>query len=331
MPTNTEWLDRIRPSLAGNVILVAVAVVLWLDFYHWDMPVPQGSDSFFFNFVSQLLAPFPLASKLIDLAAILLLSVLTLRLNESFSFISVRTMLPSLLTVVVGGLVLYPHHFSSGTVMALLVAASIYNAFHLTWGHEALLAFNTGFLTGLATLIFPFSAVLLLPFLHFYLLFNKLSLRTFLATVTGWVVPVVYGALFLAYYGGRDTLSQVFDPAIDLHLWSFTFSPWQIFYLSVLGVTLACSLLYTWFTFPKEKIKPRKMLILIVNLLLICLLLTALSEEGMNNLLSAIILLASIVVGRFFSVAAADSRIVMWGIRLFGVTTLVYAFHVLFH
>ena len=102
-------------------VLCLLGILLWMDFLHLSELQASGSDSFLFNFISSLLAGHLIWSRIADLVLFLLLSFLILRMNEVYTFIHVRTMLPSFFCILIGGLVLYPHYLSSGLVIAILL------------------------------------------------------------------------------------------------------------------------------------------------------------------------------------------------------------------
>ena len=160
--TRTQWLDHIRPGAKSNLFCVFWASCCGWIFSIWSELQASGSDSFLFNFISSLLAGHLIWSRIADLVLFLLLSFLILRMNEVYTFIHVRTMLPSFFLHSYRRFGALSHYLSSGLVIAILLLSSVFSAFNMKRGYVMMHAFNIGFLLSLATLIYPFSLVYIL-------------------------------------------------------------------------------------------------------------------------------------------------------------------------
>ncbi len=327
MITRTQWLDHIRPGAKSNLFCVFLGILLWMDFLHLSELQASGSDSFLFNFISSLLAGHLIWSRIADLVLFLLLSFLILRMNEVYTFIHVRTMLPSFFCILIGGLVLYPHYLSSGLVIAILLLSSVFSAFNMKRGYVMMHAFNIGFLLSLATLIYPFSLAYILLFVVFYYNLNVLSLRVVLATLTGAFVPLFYAFLILAYTGHVELLNEYFDPTIKLQLWNLSFSHPQILYFSLIGVLLVWAIFHVVATYRQESVVPRRMFNFFIMMMAFSLLMVLFSDSGFNNLLCSLVIFISIILGRFFSLKLSESKLCLRAFQFFiGSSVLYYVY-----
>ncbi len=327
--TRTQWQDYIRPAAISNIICVLVGFVLWMDFAHWGAEVPVESGSYAFNYVAEWLVDKPLFSRLIDLVLVLSMAFLILRLNEIHSFIRVRTILPSALCILFSGLLLQPHHLTSGAIVTLLLFASISAALTLTNENSQVHTFNIGLLLGIAGLVYPISLSYLVVFFYFYYNFNILNLRTFLSTLTGAFLPLCYGSIAMLATGHANIFRNYLNPTTHLQIWIHEFEEMQLAYMVVSGVVLVGCMVYIWFNYQKEALKPRRMFSFFVQLLLFTLLLMLISRSGFGNLLYMFIILSSIIIGRVYSTTVTESKISLWSFRFLAVASVAYTIYVL--
>ena len=328
--TRTQWYDIIRPGAISNILIFIVAIVLWGDFFHSGNEVALGSESYAFNYVSEWLSLNPLISRAIDLVVALQVSFTILRLNEAYSFIKVRTILPSALCVLLTGLLLQPHYLTSGSVVALLLFACIASALALSSNNSQIHTFNIGLMLGLAAMVYPFCLLYLLVFFYFYYNINILSLRTLLSTLTGAFLPLFYGSIGLWLTGQSNIFKNYLNPTTHLQLWIPKMESNEIAFAAVVGIMLVGSLIYVWLTYQKEVLKQRRMFSFFVQMLLFTIAMMLFSRSGFNNLLNTLIFLASIIIGRVFSTTVAESKISLWSFRVLVVAIVAYSIHVLF-
>lgn len=329
--TRTQWYDIIRPGAISNILIFIVAIVLWGDFFHSGNEVALGSESYAFNYVSEWLSLNPLISRAIDLVVALLVSFTILRLNEAYSFIKVRTILPSALCVLLTGLLLQPHYLTSGSVVALLLFACIASALALTSNNSQIHTFNIGLMLGLAAMVYPFCLFYLLVFFYFYYNINILSLRTILSTLTGAILPLFYGSAGLWLTGQSNIFKNYLNPTVThLRIWLPEMEGYEIAFAATAGIALVGSLVYVWLTYQKEVLKQRRMFSFFVQMLLFTIAMMLFSRSGFNNLLNTLIFLASIIIGRVFSTTVAESKLSLWSFRVLVVAIIAYSIHVLF-
>ena len=329
--TRTQWYDIIRPGAISNILIFIVAIVLWGDFFHSGNEVALGSESYAFNYVSEWLSLNPLISRAIDLVVALLVSFTILRLNEAYSFIKVRTILPSALCVLLTGLLLQPHYLTSGSVVALLLFACIASALALTSNNSQIHTFNIGLMLGLAAMVYPFCLLYLLVFFYFYYNINILSLRTILSTLTGAILPLFYGSAGLWLTGQSNIFKTYLNPPVThLRIWLPEMEGYEIAFAATAGIALVGSLVYVWLTYQKEVLKQRRMFSFFVQMLLFTIAMMLFSRSGFNNLLNTLIFLASIIIGRVFSTTVAESKLSLWSFRVLVVAIIAYSIHVLF-
>ncbi len=250
--------------------------------------------------VEEALPPGSLLGKITGWLLYLLIAFMVLRLNEIFSFIRVRTLLPSLFCLITGSLLL-PHSFSSGIIVALPVILSVFFSFKLLMEENPKYAFNASLLLLTATL-FSFSCIwLLLLFWLFACAGNVFSFRIFLASLLGALVPVLYAVIGFGIAGAEHLLLEYIRESFKLFAVDFHFSLPEVLYLIFTGFLVLLSLIDFMLVRSQENIKPRKEFFYLVTLFASTLVLITLSVPDSGILLWLSIVLGSFLLGRFFS------------------------------
>jgi len=298
-------IDIIAPNARNISLCILFSLLFWYDLF-----LPQTTamvtekisipvQSPLSLLIEEFLPSDSFLGKIIGLGLYLLLCFGILRLNEVFSFIRVRTILPSLFCLITGGLLFSPHHFSPGVVVALLVLLSVFFSFKLLTEENPKHAFNVALLLFTAAL-FSFSCVwLLLVFWLFAYSSNILSLRVFLASLLGALVPVLYA--IIGFRGSELLLLEYVQGSFDLLAVDFHFSLPEILYLIFVGLLLLLALVDFMLTHSQENIKPRKEFFYLVTLFISTLFLIILSVPDSGMLLWLTIVFGSFLLGRYFS------------------------------
>lgn len=328
--TRTQWQDLIRPSFSTYVLCGVIALLVWLDFAHWDNVCAFESSSFLFGHISPWLSEHPVLSRIADMGVVLGIAYLILSMNERFSFVRIRTMLPSLCAIVFYGFMLYPHSFSEESVITLLLFASINAALKCTVDEPYSHTFNIGLLLGIATLICPVCFAYLLVFFYFYFNMNVLNLRTFLSTLTGAVVPLIYGCAALVYTGHELFFIKYLQSSPDFAPLLPEVSSSETIFLAVVIISTGTALIYQLLTYQNETLKPRRMFSFFIQLLLFSSLMMLFFHSGYGNLMGTTLILSGMVVGRVLSMSVSESIIALWAARIFALITLGYGVYILF-
>lgn len=149
-----------------------------------------------------------LVSNIIAILLVLVLAFIVLRLNTSYSFIRIRTFLPSnIFVIIISGLVslhaLHPVYF--GALFLLLAINRIFGAYENEKVNSN--AFDAGFLIGLGSL-FYFNLVFFFPivWIGFMVIRKNPEWRNFVLPLLGIFVPWLYA---FSYYFFTDSLREL--------------------------------------------------------------------------------------------------------------------------
>jgi hypothetical protein len=198
-------LRTLKSNSAVNFILFPLfAVIFWLKsllkpevypFYRGE------TENLFYHPVAQLLQSSAFLQSLVSLLLIILMTFLILQINNRYSFIRVRTMLPApLFIILIGGFTqlhtLHPVYFA--TVFYLVAIFRFFSAFGKVKPYTAL--FDAGIWLGVASL-FYFNAIILLPafVIGTGILTRETRWREFVILITGFFAPFIL-ALGFAFY-----------------------------------------------------------------------------------------------------------------------------------
>jgi len=300
-------IDIIAPNAKNILFCIFLSLLLWYDIFLPQTPdiafeaISTSVKSPLFALIELFLNPNSLPGKIVGLLLYLLLCFILLRLNEIFSFIRIRTILPSLFCLIIGGVLLRPHLFSPGIIVALLIVLAVFFSFKLLMEEDPKYAFNTSLALFTAAL-FSFSCVwLLIVFWIFAYASNVFSFRIFMASLLGALVPGLYAALGFWIAGSEHLLLAYIQDSLKLFAVNFSFSLPEIIYLAFVGFLILLSLFDFIFVRSQENIKPRKEFGYIISLFITILILIILSVPDSSILLWLLIVFGSILLGRIFS------------------------------
>lgn len=306
-------IDIIAPNAKNISFCILLSLLLWYDIF---LPQTEGISGIIstpvqsplFSLIETFLPPGSLLGKITGLLLYLLLCFMLLRLNEVFSFIHVRTILPFLFCLISGGVLLRPHLLSPGIIVALLVLSSVFYSFKLLTKEEPKYAFNAALLLLTAALFSPSCVWLLVIFWLFAYGSNVLSFRVFLASLLGALTPALYAYVgsWIADIGfgiadSQYLLQAYMQESFKLSAVDFNFSPQKTAYLIFTGFLILLSLVDYMLVRSQENIKPRKEFSHIIMLFLATLGLIILSVPDSGTLLWLSIVFGSFLLGRFFS------------------------------
>jgi len=299
-------IDIIAPNAKNVSFCILLSILLWYDIFLPQAPVITGMissplQSPLFVFIETFLPPDSILGKTTGLLLYLLLCFMLLRLNEVFSFIRIRTILPFLFCLVSGGVLLRPHLFSPGIIVALLTFSSVFYSFRLLMEEKPKHAFNAALLLFTAALFSPSCVWLFVVFGLFAYTGNVLSFRIFLASLLGALAPVLYAFIGFGIAGNEGLLLAYIQDCFKPYTVEFHFSLPIISYLIFTGFLILLSLVDYMLVRSQENIKPRKEFSHIIMLFLTTLGLIFLSVLDSGALLWLLIVFGSLLLGRFFS------------------------------
>lgn len=309
MLNRTLWNDKIRPGARNYLLCVFFAFVLWMDVFN-ILSTSVGAQVP--DFLKSLVGDVPLWSvRLADMVVFLFVAFTLLRMNEVFLFIRNRTVLPSMIGIIIGGLLLHPHLLSSGLGVALGLSLAVFSALYMSTSHGPsvqLHAFNIGFLLGVCSIVCPPCALLAFVFFVSYYDFNVLTLRSILATLTGFLFPLLYFVIYHVAMGSTDVLMQRLDFGFGFQLSDREFTPFSICFFIILALILVWALFQVYVSYQQEALKQRRMFALFVRLLVVSLFMALFVDAGIDNMLCSAVIFAGVVWGRFFTLSVPESK-----------------------
>ncbi len=213
-------LRLLKTNQAYHFITIPILVlVLWFRAYLLPERFPffDGEDQMLlYKPFAQLAQSSVLLSNLLCVGLALLLSFQVLRLNTIYSFIRVRTFLPSnIFILIISGLVslhsLHPIYFAA--VFLLLAVNRIFGAYEQSNVNSN--AFDTGFYLGLGSL-FYFNLIFFFPivWIGFSLIRKNPEWRNFFLPIVGILLPWLYA---FTYYFLTDSMPELWH-TVQLNL-----------------------------------------------------------------------------------------------------------------
>ncbi|MCY1721817.1 DUF6427 family protein [Prolixibacteraceae bacterium Z1-6] len=207
-------LKRIKTNSGLNLFLIPVAaLVFWIknlvhpgiyDFSAYD------SGNILFSPIFRLIGAHPFVHVLVSMLLVVALGFLMQLVNDRYSFIRIRSKLPSVLFVIImGGFVdlhtLHPVYF--GALFVLFAIDRLFGMFEKSRPYS--IVFDVGFLISVASL-FYFNLVLLFPAFLFSIavLSREKKWREFVIYIFGFLLPFVFA---LSYAFWTDNLLESID------------------------------------------------------------------------------------------------------------------------
>jgi len=243
-------LKTLKSNQTFHFLLIPlVAGALWIKSFLNPMLFPfyTGEDSMLlYQPINALIGKSTVASNIFALVFIILLAFLILKLNVQYTFIRVRTVLPSILFILItSGLheLHAMHPIYPAALFLILTIDRIFNAYDKEVIHSN--AFEAGIFLAIGSL-FYLNLVFFFPFLWigFLIIKPKVNWREYILSTLGFILPWLAALAYYAGTGQSDDLIGVLKENISSHQ-SFLVGnlPIQI-YLGFLGfLTLLASFL----------------------------------------------------------------------------------------
>ncbi len=320
-----SYTDLILPKASNIAFCIITVILLWSGLFE--------STSEVLPVENLLLGDSPLAYLLahnfnflsipaIVLSAIILMLVAfsMVWINEIYSFIAVRTILPAFIFIVISSLALRPHSFSIALIIVLLFAIITFFSFKLyecSQREITIGVFNIGILLGIATL-FSHSCIFytLVLFLLFYQQ-KTLSFRTFIAYLMGISIPLLYTTLIYVAtdntYYWTNYLTSWFSDAPSL--WT-QLNQNTLLYLCVISAITVFAIVKVFFLRSHQSIRNREETMFLLYMLILTVLLLCLGITSDALLLPLFFFFSSFLIGQAFSSDFSLSTKIGWGIFL---------------
>lgn len=257
-------LRKLKSNNALNLFFIPVVV---LAFWAKDLmhPVVDNyslceKNTILFAPIAKLLCNNPRAQIIISAILVMALSFLMQLINDRYTFIRIRSKLPSVLyAILLGGFVsmhtLHPVYF--GAIFILFAINRLFTMFEQVKAYSA--AFDVGFLLGIASL-FCFNLIVLYPafLIGTAVLSRKSQLREFIILTMGLVLSYLFA---FSYAFLNDTLPEMWQTLtgnFSTSVNSFEGDPNLTIYLVVLIVFTVMASFDLLKQYDNKKISSRK-------------------------------------------------------------------------
>ncbi|MFV0375725.1 MAG: DUF6427 family protein [Mangrovibacterium sp.] len=205
-------LRFLKNNQAYHFVTIPLMVAgLWFRAYLYPelYPFYNGEDQMpLYQLVSKIGSVSVLGSNILAMVLAVLLAFFILKLNTSYSFIRVRSFLPSIIFVLIASGVtslhcLHPVYF--GALFLLLAANRIFGAYEKDQVNRN--AFDAGFYIGLGSL-FYFNLIFFFPmvWIGFMLIRKNPEWRNFVIPIVGILIPWLYA---FSFYFLTDSLPEL--------------------------------------------------------------------------------------------------------------------------
>ena len=243
-------LKTLKTNQTFHFLLIPfIAAALWFKSFMNPalFPFYSGEDMMLlYQPINALIGKSTIVSNIFALMFIILLAFLILKLNVQYTFIRVRTVLPSILFILItSGLheLHAMHPVYPAALFLILTVDRIFNAYDKEVIHSN--AFEAGIFLAIGSL-FYLNLIFFFPFLWigFIILKQKVNWREFILSTLGFVFPWLVA---LAYYGATGQTEELlitFKSSISLHQYFLKGNlPIQIYMGFLVLLTLLASFL----------------------------------------------------------------------------------------
>ncbi|HEY5507814.1 MAG TPA: DUF6427 family protein [Paludibacter sp.] len=293
----------ISPSIPLAVLLVVSCFLLWMSAYLGGRfaTVPPVK-SIAVCYLQSLLIPNTLLSNLLSLSFASLNAFLITQLNNKFTFIRTRTFLPIFIFLLLLGS-WNETHIANGSHLALsLFILALFSIFGMYRnGRTVEQALMGSFLISLSSIIIN-PLIFLIPVCWIgFIILQSFSLRTFLASVFGAIIPwILY--LSVVYY--LHPTIQILDFAKQNVISGFditTYALPNLIYASLLALIMIICLAGMFSSYSRDAIHTRSNLRFLVLILFAVTLLSIVFEQQSTSFLPFIALAFSFLAAHPFT------------------------------
>lgn len=214
----------IEPRLGGIVISLLLGFSLWAmgfltcpESSFWTTQNTSLSDS-----LNQIIPAHSVLSHLAGFIFAVLIGLMLVQFNETFSFIRIRSLLPFFFFIILMGSNINMHEFNFAQLSAVFLLLALWQLFSIYQEKQPLLkTFNIGLFLAIGS----FFTIELLFFIPIFIIgiqrLNGLTFRTFLASTIGFISPFILflGIKFLltGKFIFEEVLSNKLEFGINIH------------------------------------------------------------------------------------------------------------------
>ena len=298
---NVQYKNFLVPQIQNTVIVILVAVAVWFGSPFGNESATVDSISPLTSYFLSLLQNDFWLLRALSFVFVLFAALLLVLLNNRFSLIRIQTFLPALFYVMtVGFLDNQSNALNGGNIAALFILLSLFQLLSTNSERETDKVFNIFLSLSLASL-FVFQTILLLPFfwIGFVLIFIP-SVRTFLASLIGLIVPYLLAVPLYLYFSETSDI-PLFIPEnfAAFNLYSPNLFEW--IFLLVSALVLLISFVSLILSGQKESVRTRKVNYAFYVLLLGNIAIMAFSGAHTIEMLPVTALFFSLLVSHYFS------------------------------
>lgn len=304
-----QYKDNILPGVSTFLISLLVTLVLWYDIFLPDFTASGGAtivgDSPLAHLLNGYLPFDSLWGRVIALLCLIITAFCITGLNDTFGFISVRTVLPGLVFIVIVSLLMRPHVFSTAWITTLCAVLFVNSTFKLVEGNPEkfiLRAFDAGLVLSLSTLFAMHTAILAIPFFVLQYRCNTLNLKLFFAFLTGWVLPYFYCILITLGIG-------------DIEPWTNYWREWfhfdgtpitangldNIIYMGIICLLFIFAFQHFLHTRSSQNIRSREEVVFLISCFFTTIVIMLMNLSEAHIILPTCIFFVSFIIGQYFT------------------------------
>lgn len=304
-----QFKDNILPGVSTILISIVVALILWYEIF-----IP-GTLA---NGESVVVGDSPLAillnehllfngwiGRLAAFSCVLITGYCMVWLNETFSFINVRTILPAFFFLITASLLMRPHCFSTSWIITICIVFFVNTTFRLVEGSPdrfIIRAFDAGLLLSLATLFALQFVILCIPFFMLLYRCNSLKLKVIFAFFTGILMPYFYCILAAVGFNHMDTWTSYWNTWIVLNEWpSMEGNIEQLIYIGLIALLFIFALLHFIQTRSHQNIRSREEVIFLTFSFFTTLVIILMNMSHAQIALPTCLFFCCFVIGQYFT------------------------------
>ncbi len=304
-----QYKDNILPNVSTILISLIVVLVLWHEVFFPSMVVSEESivlgDSPLASLWNQYLPFNGWISRLIALACLIITAYSMIWLNETFSFINVRTILPAFIFAVITSLLMRPHCFSTSWIIVFCVVLFVNTTFRLVEGSSdkfIIRAFDAGLILSISALFAMQSLILAIPFFILLYRCNSLNVKIVFAFLTGVILPFFYCILVSAYRNHLTEWTEYWSTWINLHsALSLAHDTEGKTYFGIIGVLLIISLLHFMRTRSHQNIRSREEVVFLTRCFFTTLVIMFMDMGNAQLFLPTCLFFCAFIIGQYFT------------------------------
>ncbi len=314
-----------KPNLLNFIIAPIILAILWIPaFIHphllenvlGEMPIYEG--------LKALTNNNPIVLNIIAYFLLIALSFLTVRLNERFFFMRVKTDLSAVLFVLIASGTVMLNGMHPALLALLFIFFSIENTLSIYHGNKTIeKSFNAGFFIGLAAMTYFFSYIYIIWFWITLFLQKEFKIREMLAALVGCIVPLF---LIGSIYYLQDNLFLLWEniQVIFTSDITYSFDTKQWSYWAILSFFLLVSIIFTLQINDEQSIRSRKNVTILTVFLLVTILTFLINQYRGVGLYFFTVMPTTMFLSKYFILSRYSWLKEIFFISFIGVTIVVH-------